>query len=283
MSDLQGESAIWSSIWGKIQALDDSRKVSDGPISRINKIHRKVLVADKFTPKVAKKLVEYYTEALKYTRVEKQFGNFIFGLSLRYKFRLISDVVENSSVLCALLQSDEAGTDVKRKKRKTDEKGKSSSKKSKFDESYTPLAPGSQVVVKPMNQDFMMAVVVQYSPEKQKYEVEDAEEDENEPGTRKSDCVPCAKYLTPKLVLPIPAVPRSPEFPTNHTVLALYPSSSCFYRATVIRPPSKNLSEEPELKGLYVVGFEDDNNHERYIDPLHVLDMPYDVKRKIVR
>ena len=30
-----------------------------------------------------------------------------------------------------------------------------------------------------------------------------------------------------------------PEFPTGHTVLALYPSTTCFYKAIVVRPPSK--------------------------------------------
>ena len=30
-----------------------------------------------------------------------------------------------------------------------------------------------------------------------------------------------------------------PEFPAGHTVLALYPSTTCFYKAIVVRPPSK--------------------------------------------
>jgi hypothetical protein len=30
-----------------------------------------------------------------------------------------------------------------------------------------------------------------------------------------------------------------PEFPAGHTVLALYPSTTCFYKAVVVQPPSK--------------------------------------------
>jgi hypothetical protein len=30
-----------------------------------------------------------------------------------------------------------------------------------------------------------------------------------------------------------------PEFPAGHTVLALYPSTTCFYKAIVVQPPSK--------------------------------------------
>ncbi|KAJ3093791.1 hypothetical protein HDU96_002026 [Phlyctochytrium bullatum] len=98
------------------------------------------------------------------------------------------------------------------------------------------------------------------------YEVEDAEDDEENPGTRK-------RYVFPaKLVIPIPAKPHQPEFPVGHIVLALYPNSSCFYKAIVVKPPSKN--EDEDAPGMYVVKFDDDNNHERYIDPINVLDMP---------
>jgi len=30
-----------------------------------------------------------------------------------------------------------------------------------------------------------------------------------------------------------------PEFPAGHTVLALYPSTTCFYKAMVVQSPSK--------------------------------------------
>jgi hypothetical protein len=47
------------------------------------------------------------------------------------------------------------------------------------------LSPGDQVAVRPAQQDWILAIVLRYLPEKQKYEVEDAEDDENNPGTRR--------------------------------------------------------------------------------------------------
>lgn len=64
--------------------------------------------------------------------------------------------------------------------------------------------------------------------------MEDAEDDENNPGTRK-------RYIFPmRQVLAVPKeIGKKLEFPMGHEVLALYPGTSCFYRAEVIQPPSK--------------------------------------------
>jgi len=42
-----------------------------------------------------------------------------------------------------------------------------------------------------------------------------------------------------------------PEFPAGHTVLALYPSTTCFYKAVVIRPPSKVKETRTSFLVLY--------------------------------
>ncbi|KAJ3416839.1 hypothetical protein HDV05_008424 [Chytridiales sp. JEL 0842] len=167
----------------------------------------------------------------------------------------------------ALSESNE--TESKRKKRKADDKLVPSSKKSKVgdDSEFVPLPPGWQVVVRPIQQDYILAIVVRWLPDKQKYEVEDAEDDEEKPGTRKVYVFPA------KLVIPIPKeVNKKDEFPANHTVLALYPNSSCFYKATVLKPPSKNQDED--YPGHYVLRFEDDGGFDRYVNPCMVLDMP---------
>jgi hypothetical protein len=58
--------------------------------------------------------------------------------------------------------------------------------------------------------------------------IKDIEEDEEKPGTKK-------KYrIASDLCIPIKQPIRKEEFPVNHEVLALYPASSCFYRATVV-------------------------------------------------
>ncbi|KAJ3040205.1 hypothetical protein HDV00_011302 [Rhizophlyctis rosea] len=162
--------------------------------------------------------------------------------------------------------------DTKRKKReKPKPAGSPMIKRQKTDDADTSdiLRPGDQVAVKPMNSDWLLAIVLKFIAEKNKYEVEDAEDDEEKPGTRK-------KYIFPaKMVIPIPkeTKPRT-EFPPGHEVLAQYPASSCFYKATVIVPPSKNPHTAIGLGGKYIVKFEDDGDIERTVEPRMVLDMP---------
>ncbi|CAG8605610.1 10539_t:CDS:2, partial [Dentiscutata heterogama] len=101
------------------------------------------------------------------------------------------------------------------------------------------------------------------------YEVEDADRDEasNRPGER---------FLVPSknvLIIPKPGEMWMPEFPQSSTVIALYPGTTCFYKADVVLPPSK-LSVS--LK--YLLTFEDDDNAERYVDAHYVLDVPKETK-----
>lgn len=92
-----------------------------------------------------------------------------------------------------------------------------------------------------------------------------------------------------------------PEVPAGQDVLALYPGTTCFYKATVILPPNKVallhcflslgerqkkilISSPPQptsfqnkdlsTAGSYKVQFEDDNNEVKYVMPEHVLEMP---------
>lgn len=48
--------------------------------------------------------------------------------------------------------------------------------------------------------------------------------------------------LPPRYVIPVKTsedAKFSPEIPTQQDVLALYPGTTCFYKAIVIAPPSK--------------------------------------------
>lgn len=48
--------------------------------------------------------------------------------------------------------------------------------------------------------------------------------------------------LPPRYVIPVKSSEEaklSPETPAYQDVLALYPGTTCFYKATVIAPPSK--------------------------------------------
>ncbi|RKP22741.1 SGF29 tudor-like domain-containing protein [Syncephalis pseudoplumigaleata] len=65
---------------------------------------------------------------------------------------------------------------------------------------------------------------------------------------------------------------RAGEFPIGHVVLALYPNTTCFYKASVTLPPSK--VRDPRCKGQYVVQFEDDNEQAQAVPANMVLDHP---------
>ena len=76
--------------------------------------------------------------------------------------------------------------------------------------------------------------------------------------------------------LPDPNAPRdSPshpnayeERPVGSKVAAIYPDTSSFYWATVLR-----YIEKPGTKGTYVLMFEDDENHERKVEFNFVIDV----------
>jgi len=62
------------------------------------------------------------------------------------------------------------------------------------------------------------------------------------------------------------------EFSVGKKVLALYPSTTCFYEATIISPPSKRRKEND-----YLVQFIDDEESEtplKAIPQMFVLNMP---------
>jgi len=148
----------------------------------------------------------------------------------------------------------------------------SSKIKSHDNKQYKPLPKGNLVVVRPPGQDWLLASILQYFPDKNKYEVEDVEEEED---TKKKP-----RYIFPvKCVLEIPTdVDKKPYYPKGHEVLSLYPNSSCFYKATVVKTPNEHKNSS-DGKPAYIVRFEDDDEAEREVPADRVLDMP--PKRKI--
>ncbi|KAF9203014.1 hypothetical protein BGZ49_006893 [Haplosporangium sp. Z 27] len=113
-------------------------------------------------------------------------------------------------------------------------------------------------------EEWILARVLAYHADKNRYHVEDDEADEN--GEK-------MKYqLSARSVIMIADDQEDiPEFPAGHTVLALYPSTTCFYKAIVVQPPSKNKDYPTPL---YRIKFDDDEGNERTAPPRMVLDMP---------
>ncbi|ORX75548.1 DUF1325-domain-containing protein [Basidiobolus meristosporus CBS 931.73] len=200
--------------------------------------------------------------------------------------KYITHALENLGILIAL--RDNADLELKRKKRKDSSDSVSSLgslptfKKAK---SNTHVHDNGGIIpkrsyvaaktpkIKDKSQEWILAVVLQFLPEKNKYQVEDAEVDEN--GKR-------MKYNLPlRNIIPLPeeyALDEISEFEVNHVVLALYPNTTCFYKATVVLPPSK--ISEPEYQGTYRVSFEDDDDVDRFVPIMYVVDMPKSPKQK---
>nr|CAG8451703.1 14487_t:CDS:2 [Entrophospora candida] len=132
------------------------------------------------------------------------------------------------------------------------------------------IVAAKQPVTKSSEQNWILATVVGYKPEVKLYEVEDA--DQFEASNRHFN-------VPKKHVLPIAnkGEVKANEFTKDHPVLALYTETTCFYKATVVLPPSKIT---PSKKNCYLLEFEDDGRAQRYVESQYVLDIPKEVKNK---
>jgi len=116
--------------------------------------------------------------------------------------------------------------------------------------------------------------------DKNRYEVQDAEpQEDGQPGL--------VYNTTLRSIIPLPdpnAPPGSPshvgayqEFAAGATVMALYPDTSCFYRAEVtITPKEPNPRGVPSSKYMptYKLKFEDDDNQEHTVAAQYVVEWP---------
>jgi len=129
---------------------------------------------------------------------------------------------------------------------------------------------------------WILAVVVEcINQDKNRYVVQDVEPQENgQPGQ---------KYPTTlRAIIPLPDTSAPPtnaahlnayrQFPANSTVMALYPDTSCFYRAEVIaspqdvQPSGRTLTSK--LVPTYKLKFEDDDDQEHSVAAQWVVEWP---------
>ncbi|KAF9077694.1 SGF29 tudor-like domain-containing protein [Rhodocollybia butyracea] len=149
-----------------------------------------------------------------------------------------------------------------------------------------PLQEGRQVAFHPPpnkgnpftpdsdDNNWILAVVDKcINGDKNRYEVHDPES------------VPVVRYNTTlRSIIPLPdpgAPPGSAsslsayrEFPIGSTVLALYPDTSCFYRAEVLATPANTSSSDTSYAPFYRVKFEDDDNQELVVQAQWVVEWP---------
>ncbi|KAF5300904.1 hypothetical protein FQR65_LT09067 [Abscondita terminalis] len=108
--------------------------------------------------------------------------------------------------------------------------------------------------------NWILAEVVSFSPALNKYEVDDILEEQNQKKRH---------VLSKKYVVPLPLMRANPEtdpsalFPQGSIVLALYPQTTCFYKAIVNKLPQTHTDE-------YEVLFEDFTYSNGYSPPLYV-------------
>jgi len=133
----------------------------------------------------------------------------------------------------------------------------------------------------PEDMTWIMAKIVKYfHPDKYRYEVEDIEPQEDGKPLRYQALLRSAHTS----IIPLPdkdASVGSPahmsayqEFPTGATVLALYPDTSCFYRAEVVASP-KDIPTQGRNSGTYYkLKFEDDDDQEHMVSAAEVVEWP---------
>ncbi|KAF7314268.1 Saga complex component [Mycena kentingensis (nom. inval.)] len=125
-------------------------------------------------------------------------------------------------------------------------------------------------------ENWILAVVVKSMGDKYRYEVQDPEpQEDGQPGL--------CYYTNLKAIIPLPdpnAPDRSlshvssyPEFAVGATVMALYPDTSCFYRAEVLSNPKMQKGAQAG-KYLYKLKFDDDEDQEHAVLAEWVVEWP---------
>ena len=124
-------------------------------------------------------------------------------------------------------------------------------------------------------EDWILAVVLRYNGASAKYMVLDVDAgDELIAGASIASSSSRQHTLPSRYVLPLPLTEPSSysaynELARGLQVLALYPDTTCFYKAFVHTPPSENLLNELERRD-YLVEFEDENEASGRSEPMCV-------------
>ncbi|GAA5810080.1 hypothetical protein MFLAVUS_003498 [Mucor flavus] len=241
------EASLWKQICSSLIKLEGIQKDEESVLNTINKIQLSVNVEKVgITSLIHQKLKDNYRRGIELSLSES---------------KTIGDIIEKISVLVALRDNEQ---DFKKKKRKLEIEDTTNGGGSSHIITRGTTVAARQPKEKDKNEEWILAVVLQYHPDKNKYQVEDVDQDDFGEKQR--------YMLPPRYVIPVKSSEEaklSPEIPAYQDVLALYPGTTCFYKATVIAPPSKSK----EIKN-YRVQFEDDNDEVKYIMPEHVIEMP---------
>ncbi|CAO3638216.1 unnamed protein product [Cunninghamella blakesleeana] len=248
---------LWKQICNSLIELEHIQKKTETTVKNLNDIRNTISTEEGMSTSIYQRLKECYRGGIDLSSNE---------------VKTITDIIEKLTVLTALREASEI-RDQKRKKRKSEVeelKSASSSPLPKKTKSNGILLPGTSVAArqpkqKEKNEEWILAVVLNFHQDKNKYQVEDVEQDEY--GQKQ-------KYtLQPRNVIPIPTtsdLEYLPEINVGEDVLALYPGTTCFYSATIVQTPSKEANQPKSYK----IKFEDDNNEIKSVKQEYVLQIP---------
>eukprot|EP00900_Chrysochromulina_parva_P019737 jgi/Chrpa1/27765/Chrysochromulina_OHIO_Genome00012367-RA len=136
------------------------------------------------------------------------------------------------------------------------------------------IPDGSKVCAKPPSnkmqpQDWILATILRYSPATNKYTILDEDDADADPWAESSAR---EHIVSRRMVMPLPLTEPSVytpynEFPRGQWILALYPDTTCFYKAMVHTPPSEMAGGPPKD---YLVEFEDESEESGRSAPMRV-------------
>ncbi|KAI8061679.1 SGF29 tudor-like domain-containing protein [Gongronella butleri] len=253
------ELSLWKEICTSLVKLENIQRDAVDVITNINKVHGSSPFDNGISSALHQRLKDYYRSGISLSTSE---------------LKTIKDIIEKVSVLIALRNASEYSNDNKRKKRRheTEEKAANGSSAKKSKTGGQQVGIGVSVAAKlptdtkdARNEEWILATTVAFHADVNRYEVEDVEQDElgKKPRYR----------LSARQLIPIPSkADVRHEMPAGKHVLALYPGTTCFYKAVIVSPPSKN--KDINEGGVYKVQFEDDNDEFKYAVPTNVLEMP---------
>lgn len=111
-------------------------------------------------------------------------------------------------------------------------------------------------------EQLILAEIVSFNPSSNKYDVDDIDEEAGRNGKERH-------HLSRRRVIPLPKLKANPVthpqalFQKDQIVMALYPQTTCFYKAVIHQPPSRPQDE-------YSVSFEDTSYADGFAPPLNV-------------
>ncbi|KAK0174355.1 hypothetical protein PV327_010137 [Microctonus hyperodae] len=257
-------------IYQLIRDIENERVHSETNLNQIMKAHEKVTPDDKVTPYYQQKLKTLYNLAVQDAYQEEELLRTVLTKineirAIRNERRIQARNAGNKETirrgaLMKMLQSTAATLPLYVGKTQGVKApplcgaiAAESTYVAKMGDMVAALVKGSEE-----EENWILAEVVHFNSTTNKYEVDDIDEEQKD-----------RHILSRRRVIPLPLMRANPEtdshalFPKGSIVMALYPQTTCFYKAVVNQLPTAATEE-------YEVLFEDATYSDGYSPPLNV-------------